>query len=630
MVHYSTMPGLCQALTTLSLVAGNNIGNAQALAPPILPRDSVQLAAGPRLFDVEWSRPRSWLIAGLIGAGAAGLFWSFMNPRRRRETGDTTFKFNPVKIVPEEPLIDRLRSAQVDGRQIELFHRDRQEKYVGVIESIQDNRWLRLSQGREGHALIEIEGLLTVRDRDDDRTGQFVHPALKWAQLPDKSVNRNGDYRVLVDFDDPRLVAFIEQLFHPLRVQLFFKRKSQLQVTYEVYQTIKDYTPYDYDFLDRLDATDRPRELYRLGDFIDGGICNERAMLIQVALQYLGVESEFRTGKWGGGNHAWVNARPHDETDKKRNLLLDPQNKRLLDRGNHHDQARLNEYHQHAYRPGKLAPHLMTVEHNEMSAMVIERLLNEGLNFTQVVKLQAASHESWERIVNNRRFQIDLALSFDDDDSLDRVLIEDKQNAFSRLSPRQRDEEINVAMELYGSLRKSEKGFMFEISGEERSLVLPLYFIKFYAERRRLLHVSRRFPYGRTEGLKQALLKALRIRLTGKGYQDPGIDPEDIRRWVAGRQKYLDQFRNEMQSRPNIVERLLRQELADGVNLNTGQIAELVVFIEQHWQQAKQQYGDDAVLKRDYIRVCVVAYNTLYPHLDLRLREDLLSNTEVI
>lgn len=70
--------------------------------------------------------------------------------------------------------------------------------------------------------------------------------------------------------------------------------------------------------------------MYRLGDFIQHGVCNERGMLLQVCLQYVGIESKMEKGQVPGGLHAWVRAFPKDPNPRSTEVILDPQQQKPI------------------------------------------------------------------------------------------------------------------------------------------------------------------------------------------------------------------------------------------------------------------------------------------------------------
>ncbi len=239
--------------------------------------------------------------------------------------------------VPEVPLIERLRAQ--DDRRVELFIAGDKDKYVGRLELIERALSSPLVRIHAENFVkdFELADILTVRNRRIDLTSQWAHPRITDPQFRDPSINVsrvNGDGKVvLVDFSDPRLTGFLEGYMEPLRAQLDAGEITSREAAETARQIVQDFIPYDrvrgHPFAGEL-----ANQRYRLGDFIEKGVCNERGMLLQVSLQYIGVDSRMEKGSLNpfGARHAWVRARfPIKRGDAL--LILDPQMSRAFEVG---------------------------------------------------------------------------------------------------------------------------------------------------------------------------------------------------------------------------------------------------------------------------------------------------------
>ncbi len=230
----------------------------------------------------------------------------------------------------ERSLIERLREAQASGREVEVFIRESKEKYAGtIVRIIEEGEGAVVRLRVNGYSLnFPIEEILTIRGRgpDDNLTSRYSR--VPNPQYPDKSINRSGIYGdrmvVLADFADPRLTDFLERHMRSIRDRLARGEISQQEAAEQAWRMVREKVPYD-DPRGVYGIKDMPHHLYRLGDFIETGVCNERGMLLQVSLQYIGVESQMEKGPFMGGRHAWVRAFPTGRGGEAVELVLDPQ-----------------------------------------------------------------------------------------------------------------------------------------------------------------------------------------------------------------------------------------------------------------------------------------------------------------
>ncbi len=234
----------------------------------------------------------------------------------------------------ERPLIDRLRESMTQKREVEFFVRGSKEKYVGWIDAIHGdpvNPTVILRSGENGKKSFSFDQIVTIRGRDktDELSSRYIR--VPNPQFRDKTINVSGTdgsgMVVLVDYEDPRLTGFIDQYIRPIRDRLDGGQITQHESAIEVWRAVRDYVPYDSP---RVRNGGIPNQLYRLGDFIETGVCNERGMLVQVALQYIGVESRMEKGSFGNERHAWVRSSFAKGSGERVDVILDPQIDRPL------------------------------------------------------------------------------------------------------------------------------------------------------------------------------------------------------------------------------------------------------------------------------------------------------------
>ncbi|MBI4410987.1 MAG: transglutaminase domain-containing protein [Deltaproteobacteria bacterium] len=202
----------------------------------------------------------------------------------------------------------------------ELWIAGDKTKYAGKLEFFMDTggtNKVRVIDERTGREkIVPLDSVVGYRPRGEDLTAQFSRVADP--QFPDKSVNKSGlggeGQWVLVDFSDPKLVTFLQRQMDPIYADLQSGRITPEEAATRAREVISREVRFD-------EFGDTPDNLVNLAEFLDQGVCNEMAMLLQVSLQYLGIGSRMRKGNFGeGGRHAWV------ELDRPgaKPLILDP------------------------------------------------------------------------------------------------------------------------------------------------------------------------------------------------------------------------------------------------------------------------------------------------------------------
>lgn len=178
--------------------------------------------------------------------------------------------------------------------------------------------------------IIPDSAILSIGERGGSLAKQvnreMIHPdLLASAQFKHGSYNQSGragiGMMVRVDFSEPKLRDFITDNFSLIREQVAQGRLSKSEAAHQVVSVIASKVPYDYDRLD----TGIEKRLYSLSEFIETGVCNERGMLTQIALQFVGIESRLEKGPMQGGRHAWVNVTDYNVLMETGGMKLDPQ-----------------------------------------------------------------------------------------------------------------------------------------------------------------------------------------------------------------------------------------------------------------------------------------------------------------
>lgn len=285
-----------------------------------------------------------WIRANPVktGAGAAAFFLAnavsfYLGRRKKPETDDVDAAHRVLERTirlpaVEEPIASRFGKAAAAGHSVEVFLRTTKEKLAGRLSVLENGgsptfRLTNEAGSTRDFSPQEIEqDVVTLRNREEDLTDLFCRAADP--QFRDKSVNhsgrRGGRMAVLVDFADPRLQSFLSEQIHSIRDELDRGKINETKAADRARQVVHDYVPYDTPRSESHDGPDHV--LFRLGDFIQKGVCNERAMLLQVSLQYLGIDSRMEKGRFlilPGTRHAWVRAFPK----KGKTLILDPREK---------------------------------------------------------------------------------------------------------------------------------------------------------------------------------------------------------------------------------------------------------------------------------------------------------------
>ncbi|MBU1917663.1 hypothetical protein KKF63_06040, partial [bacterium] len=250
----------------------------------------------------------------------------------------TTLHFGPSKSLERKVL-----TIMPDA---EIFVAASKLKHHGRIEVMQDPKGTRVIKfidaitGAEEFFLPEE--IIAVRERGDEGYAQSMDLCrVDNPHLADKSINASGRLgnrmQVLVDYTDPRLQRFFKKSgLEKLRTVLDEGNLNKQDAAQAAWQIIKTKVKYDYSRLEEDGSPDN--RMYNLSEFLDEGVCNERGMLLQVALQYLGIESQLEKGtvvrKYDAdplqgqrvfGRHAWVRVTDPDILKPREILILDPQ-----------------------------------------------------------------------------------------------------------------------------------------------------------------------------------------------------------------------------------------------------------------------------------------------------------------
>jgi hypothetical protein len=229
----------------------------------------------------------------------------------------------PIGIVSERP---------VESEPVEIFIRGQGSlkpgKYVGFVERVLagENWKFRFTDDSGSSKIIDPKDIVAISRRNGSESNrklnqQFVRSADPQFKQGACNISRKGKM-IIVDFRDERLTKFLEEKIRPVYDRLSAGKINKEKAAREAWAVVRKYTDYDYEHA----AKGIPHYLYSLGEFVDKGVCNERGMLLQVALQYLGVSSVMEKGRFPGGRHAWVRL-----TDSEtRELVLDPQHDKPL------------------------------------------------------------------------------------------------------------------------------------------------------------------------------------------------------------------------------------------------------------------------------------------------------------
>ncbi len=414
--------------------------------------------------------------------------------------------------VVERPLMDRLQEAQRQRREVELFVADSKEKHVGRILRVEGTGesavvHFQEEDSRNRYTLGEI---LTVRNRNIDLTNRYVHHRLTIPQFRDRSINVSGSGTrqvVLVDFEDPRLTRFLEIHMQPIRQELDAGDITEREAAVMAWRVVRDYVPYDYDRL----AVDMPYQMYRLGDFIEQGVCNERGMLLQVSLQYVGIRSRMEKGPVPGGRHAWTRAYVDQRDGGPRvRLILDPQRSRALEVGVNPE---AEMYHDDQTPFAQERAMTVVFDHaTGLTARAEQNLRAEGVDPEQVEdnlleqrseKLQI-EHGSirWEQIETLRREQTHNRLWLMTDTGGELTF----NQPYEKLNQDQRLGEQRAALEVYRQISDEVRTLLWGREGTFPDGLLPEFFLERYYDMRVALHEEGEFEFGQTEWLVEAIL----------------------------------------------------------------------------------------------------------------------------
>ncbi len=449
-----------------------------------------------------------------------------------------------VPRVQERDINERLREV-ADGRVVELFIENSKEKYVGRVELFTgSDGQQRVRMLIKGRPEWPVDQVLTVRDRQIDLTAEFIHPRIQNPQFTDRSINVSGTDGsgkvVLVDFADPRLQRFLEAHMGPIRQELDAGRITQQQAAERAWRIVRDYVPYDHARL----YSSIPNQMYRLGDFIERGVCNERGMLLQVAYQYIGVEgTRMEKGQVPGGRHAWVRG-IFGSGRSRQELILDPQRNRVLEVGRHFEAVM---YHDDATSFAQ--PKAMTIMISQMSetgdyredarsflsaeGVNVERALDilrhdrfarSGTPLTDIMKL--------EHIETSRMAQMHQRLwvtPWGEGQLL-------YNRAYEALSPSAQQREQREALSVYSALSQPERDLLWRAEGRTPDGLFPRLFLEMYYESRVEQHEQGTHPFGEVAGLRTTMLSEVRSHLAMPMYQEAHLYhgyERDIRRTMS-------------------------------------------------------------------------------------------------
>lgn len=571
--------------------------------------------AGPdtiRVSNEEWVRLE---VGDIIGFGGVYFEWRIQADSiilaRINLFDDSSLYFEQEEysapVPPEQPLIDRLREAADGQERVELFVESHKEKYVGfieVIESPDETPYIRLRTEDFVQDFSPSE-ILTVRYRNVDHNDLYIHSrirnSIRHPQFKDRSINISGTdgsgQVVLVDFEDPRLTHFLKIYMRPIRDALSAGHISEEDAACHAWRIVHDYVPYDK--ARGIWNIDIKNQMYRLGDFIERGVCNERGMLLQVSLQYIGVESRMEKGPFLGGRHAWVRAKP---TGAVHPLILDPQMDEVYRVGV--DLAANLFYRDDSTPFAQDKSQTITDSLGEPYSVEAERYLRAedvDLSNKSVQDQLLAFHFEFlgdmanrltaEQIERIRFRQIHHALSFlTYADALQQIFI---NRPYSHLSEVDRLNEQRVAVEIYRSLNAEERAMLWRHEGREPDGLLPEAYIERYRELRialhEALHEERHYVFG-VDGFSEHLLAELRAII-------PLVRPD------SRREKVRTLFFDEVDNFEDL-ERETRDEIYGAI-------------IAESERRLVSGVGRD--LDSALVREVIVVYRAAYPEVGIRL-----------
>lgn len=206
------------------------------------------------------------------------------------------------------------------SREAEIFINGRnggKGKYVGQVQRVDEFRYrIKDDRGqvREVHA-NEVSAILPREKSGDNALNrQFIRT--RNPQYVHRSINESLDGRMfLVDFTNPKLISFLERGAGPIRDALNRGRITPQDAAVKAYEFVRDNVRYNHA------RAGWRGELHNLGEFTDGAVCNGQAQLLQIMLQYLGLESRMVKGYFASaGRHAWV----HVTDPRTGQMILDP------------------------------------------------------------------------------------------------------------------------------------------------------------------------------------------------------------------------------------------------------------------------------------------------------------------
>lgn len=234
----------------------------------------------------------------------------------------------PVTFGKNQGTLTRQMETHIP--EAEVYIGPSKDKFVGAMQIVNNQNGsgnakmvLLTAHDQDGNVrqfLFPMKDIVSIRHRTEDLTGEFNR--VENPQFRDKYINKSsGEYsmRVLIDYSDPKLATFLSQ-FDSVINSLESGQMRRSEAAQYVWNVIRQLVPYDKPRLE----TGIHKEIYSLSQFIDKGVCNERGMLLQVCLQYVGIKSHMEKGIYNGnisGRHAWVRI---DEPEYN-GFILDPQ-----------------------------------------------------------------------------------------------------------------------------------------------------------------------------------------------------------------------------------------------------------------------------------------------------------------
>lgn len=248
-------------------------------------------------------------------------------PLHRRSIDDFFPVFRDNDFVREGPLSGHDVSIPRQLDEAEVYIGKEKRPYIGKMQvwiHLTGKKVIRLKEEHTGRVYVfGMDEIISIRDKNHDVTALTN---VKNPQYRDKDYNQSGldgsKMQVFVDLQDPRLSrGFIDKYILPISRELALGLIDKTRAAQLARNAVSKHVEYDKP----RTYTKFENRRYNLGEFIKKAVCNERAMILQVALQYLGIQSTMEKGFMpNGGRHAWVRT---DDPDIRYQMVLDPQQK---------------------------------------------------------------------------------------------------------------------------------------------------------------------------------------------------------------------------------------------------------------------------------------------------------------